>query len=147
MSSFAPFNLSPLSEIRLLETLCVTGQRLRGRLIVTFDGQSIALTADQFDTLVVLAHQRVVSTTGLATLRDFAIDDAQHLRTRIWRLRTALNAALGDGIGNSLVQTGLKNEYVLNVPPQAIRFDSSCRDLPRGVTSLSPDALLAVITQ
>lgn len=116
--------------------LTFTGHGAGARLLVRIDERPVLLTIDHFDLLAVFAAKRLLTVTGRVTPTDVAATDMQHFRTKVYRLRCALDRGLGEGWGASLIRNGLAGEYRLGVPRDAIFRDGSCDELPSGVTGV-----------
>lgn len=123
--------------------LSFTGYARHHKLEVRVGASLVHLTVDQYHLLAQFALKRRQSTTGRVSARDVCATDEQHFRMMVHRLRRAIDASLGVGAGERLIQNGMPGDYQLNVAPSDIYADGSCGDLPAGVTCVDLTAFPA----
>lgn len=99
-------NMSPMEESAFPLAITFTGERRHNHFRVQVRRQTVNLTASSLNILIDLVLAREDSETGFVQLP--ALD--------IFRLRRALDSALGPGAGKDLIETGGGEEYCLNIP-------------------------------
>ena len=121
--------------------LCLSGRRRTGKFIIEINDNDVFLSPCQFETLVQLASARIATETGYLPVPPTQVD-REYIRLQIHRLRTAIDDALGKGIGKILIETGVGTEYRLAVEPPNIVLEKTLSDLPTNILATSTiDAL------
>lgn len=128
---------SPSSNDTSFGSLTFTALPYDRKLIVLVDDSPVALTLDQYHLLAQFAAKRRQSPTGRLTHKDVVASDLQHFRMKVHRLRRAIDASLGRGCGELLIQNGVPCEYRLCVPAEKIFADGSCVDLTLDDTTVA----------
>lgn len=128
---------SPSSNDTCFGSLTFTAHTSKRKLIVLVDDSPVALTLDQYHLLAQFAAKRRRTPTGRLTQSDVDASDLQHFRMKVHRLRRAVDASLGRGCGELLIQNGVPCEYRLCVSAGQIFADRSCVDLPTGITDIN----------
>lgn len=100
---------------------------IRGQsYICRIDGTDIELTLAELEILVDLIDAKLSTTCGLSFLPSvLARDKTQtsnknHKHQLIYRLRRAINEALGKGMGHRIIMSGPRTSFYLNVPTKNI---------------------------
>ena len=106
--------------------LTFTGERRKGRVLVHVCGAPVWLTGNQFQLLMILALARGSDKwNGFVSQSEWAIA----YPVAIYRLRRVLDAAVGCGIGDALIETGAGSEYRL-CPDIALGVEATFGPVP-----------------
>lgn len=87
--------------------------------LVLADNHSIKLPQAPFHVLCELACARLTSVSGFTDLHRFS-DDRDCKHQTVHRLRRLIDAELGSGMGNRLVEHGTKSHYRLTIEPEKL---------------------------
>lgn len=99
-------DLSPLDESAFPPLITFTGERRRSRYRVKVRRRTVDLTAGALTILIDMVLAGEDSELGFVQLP--ALD--------VFRLRRAIDSAVGPGAGKDLIETGGGEEYRLNIP-------------------------------
>jgi hypothetical protein len=91
--------------------IILTGRRLDDHFIVACHGTSTSLTLEALRALIKLILACPNEDSGTASVP----------RNTIYRLRKAINQALGRGVAERLIETGFGQECLLAIPPKELK--------------------------
>jgi hypothetical protein len=121
---------------RAKRTVELTGRLVDNKYIVCFDKKEVRLTHTEFELLANLVQFRLKKRTGLTPPPSEMEKAALH--QNMHRLRLAIDAVLGHGMGMFLITHAARSCYFLNVPPETITIDRTVDELEH---HLSPQLL------
>jgi len=90
--------------------LLLTGDRHMNRVCVYFHGHAAMIPCALLDALVKALAARIETAAGYCEIS----------RGTVLRLRQAIDACAGSGVGKQLIETGFKGEYRLTIPMNEI---------------------------